>query len=98
MPISAGRRDRRGAGRRARARSTLRRKNGRGSGYRRWRLVQWMGMVFLSTAVSRVTDAWAKDTLEGGCYGAASGAPLGFGKSAGVPVTFFGAIGEKLFD
>jgi hypothetical protein len=57
-----------------------------------------MGMVFLSTAVSRVTDAWAKDTLEGGGYGAAGGAPLGFGEAAGVPVPFFGAIGKKLFD
>ena len=52
----------------------------------------------MGTAISRVADAWAKDTLEGRCYGTAGGAPLGFGKSAGVPVTFFGAIGEKLFD
>ncbi len=55
-------------------------------------------MVFLGTAISRVADAWAKDTLEGGGYGAARGAPLGFGKSAGVPVTFLGAIGKKFFD
>ncbi len=55
-------------------------------------------MVFLSTAVSRVTDAWAKDTLEGGGYGAAGGPPLGFGQATGVPVPFFGAIGKKFFD
>ena len=52
----------------------------------------------MSTAVSRVANAWAKDTLQGGGYGTAGGAPLGFGKAAGVPVTFFGAIGEKFFD
>jgi len=55
-------------------------------------------MVFLSTAISRVADTWAKDTLEGGGYGAAGGTPFGFGEAAGVPVTFFGAIGKKLFD
>jgi hypothetical protein len=57
-----------------------------------------MGMVFLSTAISRVANAWAKDTLEGGGYGPAGGAPLGFGEAAGFPVTFFGAIGKKFFD
>ena len=54
-------------------------------------------MVFAATAISRIANSGAEDTLQSSREGVPGGLPFGCGQSGLIPVTFGETIGKKFF-